>query len=87
MGLILKAIQDNIGLNESFTSWDIYRLTNINLKVVQMTLKKMHNREVLYYNQECGVFRLRSDQEIYEARLKVNNLIDQYSLKQRKYKL
>jgi hypothetical protein len=87
MGIILTAIQDNFGTEESFTSWDIHKLTKIDLKVVQMNLKKMHNKEVLYFNQSCDIFRLRSDQEIYEARKRENDRIDQYSLKQPKYKL
>jgi hypothetical protein len=62
-------------------------MTKINYKVLQMNLKKMANREVLYHNPTCDIFRLRTDEDIFERRKRVNDWIDQYSLKQKKYKL
>lgn len=87
MSVILNTIKSNFGTEQDFTAWEIHRITKINFKVVQMNLKKMYNREVLYYNHNCGIYQLRSDKEILEQRKKVNNDIDKYNLKQKKYKL
>jgi hypothetical protein len=87
MSVILKAIQDNFGVDEEFNAWDIHKITEINFKVVQMNLKKMHNKEVLHYNHRWGIYKLWSDEQIIERRRKVNDDIEKYGLKQKKYKL
>jgi hypothetical protein len=87
MSIILDTIIENFGVNEDFTPWDLHKMTKINYKVLQMNLKKMANREVLYHNLTCDIFRLRTDEDIFERRKRVNDWIDQYSLKQKKYKL
>jgi hypothetical protein len=42
---------------------------------------------MLYYNNKYDIFRLRSDEDILDARKKVNDLIDKYDLKQKKFKI
>jgi hypothetical protein len=85
MGLILDTIKENYGVDEDFTPWDLHLKTKINEKVIQMALKKMHNREVLHHYN--GSYYLKSDEEILISRKKANDLIDKYDLKQKKYKL
>lgn len=87
MSVILEAIKENYGTEQEITAWDIHKITKINFKVVQMNLKRMYAREVLYCNLKYGIYQLWTDEQILERRKKVNNDIDKYDLKQKKYKI
>lgn len=85
MGIILEKIKEAFGTENSFSAWDLHILTEINFKVVQMILKKMHNKEILYSNQEYGIYQLKTEYEVLKDKIKVNQLIDKYDLANKKY--
>jgi hypothetical protein len=85
MGLLLDKIKENFGTENSFSAWDLHLITKINFKVIQMCLKKMHSKEVLYQNQKYGIYQLKTDDEIVKDKIKVNELIDKYNLANKKY--
>lgn len=87
MSKVLTAIKEHFGENETFTPSDLNFITKINQKVISMVLKKYQNIEILGYNPSTGSFFLFSEEETRKRRQKANDLIDQYDLKQKKYKL
>lgn len=56
--MILKVIRDNFLIGEFFTPYQIHLLTEINLKTINMVLKKMQDKGKLQYYR--GQYCLRN---------------------------
>ena len=87
MGIILDTIKKHYGTENDFSSWDLHLITKINQKVIQMVLKKMHNNEILWRSSKYDIFQLNTDEEVKKRRIKTNENIDKYCLKNKKYKI
>jgi hypothetical protein len=87
MSKILKGIETHFGYGECFHPRDLSKILNINQKVLSMVLKKYHNSYILGFLPTSGIFYLNTVDEVLKLRLKSNEMIDKYDLKQPKFKI
>ena len=89
MSKLLKVIAENFSIGESFGPHKIADLSGLDIKVVQMGLRRLANTEKLgmWWSMSSPRYIYRSQDEINQAKQLANDRIDKYNLKQKKYKV
>lgn len=88
MSKILKLAKEHYDYNDSFCAYDLASKINMDSKVIAMNLKKLRISEkvgsFIASNGEC-LYYIRTDENILKAKKEVNDIIDKYDLKQKKF--
>lgn len=85
MSKIIDLVVKHFGYGNGFSPNELSRYTDISQKVLSMVLKKYANTEIFHYTPSQDRFYLRTEEEVYAARINHNELVDKYDSRIKKY--